>query len=281
MGAEDAAPCRHAGAPPPEVVERVSGLIRRLGAEAELLERSGVTAEEFRDALPMAIQKMRGSMSASNAERREFVRDVLGLLVAEGLADRLDEPTYGDDTVYRLSVPGMDRDVAVIQKGCPDGAHSSTRWSAPEWAGEVYLWWVCDNMGFQPGEHVSKGVNRLFKRLTDGGRDRLAGVIFHSSPCGGAARVCPKADRSVTIGGREVPPPCVYVFPDPDPSASEWNWRGGQERRFPAVLLKAFRIPEEQAPHFVGDIGYRLVGGRRKTHIVSRAGLGRTTSHRS
>ncbi|MFG2333384.1 hypothetical protein ACGFMM_27685 [Streptomyces sp. NPDC048604] len=220
-------------------------------------------------------------MSASTAERREFVQSVMGRLVADGLVGRVEEPVYGDDTVYRLAVPGMDHDVAVIQKGCPDGAHSSTRWTVPEWAGEAYLWWVCDNMGFQPGEHVSKGVNRLFQRFTDDRPDRLAGVIFHSSPCGGPGRVCPKADRSVTIDGRKVPPPCIYVFPDRDPSASEWNWRGGQERRFPAVLLKAFGIPEDQMAHFVGSIGYRMVGGRRKTNIISRYGLGRTTSHRS
>lgn len=197
------------------------------------------------------------------------------------MVTRVEEPQYGDDTVYRLSVPGMADDVAIIQKGCPDGAHSSIRWSVPDWAGEAYLWWVCGSMNYHPGVHVHKGVQRLFQRFSDDGPDQLAGVIFHNELCGGSRRLCPKSDHAVMIDGRETPPPCVYVMPDRDPSVNEWNWNGGQKRVFPTVLMKAFGIAEEQASLFVGDVGYRFIGGKRKTNVVSRYGLARTTSHRS
>ena len=282
MGAEEAAPCRHAGAPPADVVERVSQLIRSLGAEEALLTRHGITAEEFREALGPAIEKMRGSSSAGGGgDRRRFIRGMLGHLVSSGLVTRFEEAEYGDDTVYRLSIPGMVKDVAIIQKGCPDGAHSSTKWSVPDWAGEAYLWWVCDSMTYEPGTHVHKGVQRLFQRFSDERPDQLAGVIFHNELCGGPRRLCPKMEHAVTIDGCETPPPCVYVMPDRDPSTNEWNWNGGQQREFPAVLMKAFGIPQEQASFFVGDVGYRLIGGKRKTNIVSRYGLARTTSYRS
>ncbi|MFF9081719.1 hypothetical protein ACF1BR_18800 [Streptomyces rubiginosohelvolus] len=281
MGAEDAAPCRHAGAPPADVVERVSRLIRGLGGEESLLTRHGITPEEFHEALGPSIEKMRGSSSAGVSDRRRFMQGILGHLASSGLITRVAEPHYGDDTVYRLSVPGMTDDVAIIQKGCPDGAHSSIRWSVPDWAGEAYLWWVCGSMNYHPGVHVHKGVQRLFQRFIDDRPDQLAGVIFHNELCGGSRRLCPKSEHAVVIDGRETPPPCVYVMPDREPSANEWNWNGGQKRAFPTVLMKAFGITEEQAPLFVGHVGYRVIGEKRKTNVVSRYGIARMTSHRS
>ncbi|MEU3716642.1 hypothetical protein [Streptomyces californicus] len=281
MGAEDAAPCRHAGVPPEEVIERIAALIKGLEAEEGLLSRHGLSAEEFREGLPMAIQKVRGSMSAGNSQRRQFMLSVLAHLKSTGLVSAVGEPRYGEDTVYRLVVPGLSKDVAVIQKGCPDGAHSSSRWAAPDWAGETYLWWLCDAMAAHPGEHVQRGVNRLFKRFQDSNPDELAGVIFHNDLCGGPRRVCPKMDHAVKIGDQMVPPPCVYVMPQRDSLKEEWNWNGDQQRRFPAVLLQSFGIGENQAALYTGSIGYRLSGNRYKANVISRYGLGRTTSHRS
>lgn len=51
MGAEEAAPCRHAGAPPSAVVSSVSRLITDLASEESLLGRYGLTAQEYREAL--------------------------------------------------------------------------------------------------------------------------------------------------------------------------------------------------------------------------------------
>ncbi len=144
-------------------------------------------------------------MSASNADRRDFLAGLLDYLHESGAVQSLRKPEYGKDTVYRLSVAGQAQDVAIIQKGCPDGAHSSQACSMPTWAGETYLWWLCDSKSYHPGEHVSKGVNRLRKRFFDERPDVLAGVIFESQICGTAQRICPKAEQSVMIDGRNVP----------------------------------------------------------------------------
>jgi len=246
-----------------------------------MLNRHGISLGEFQEALPAAIETLRGSMSASTADRREFLGGLLDFLLTTGAVQSVRKPEYGDDTVYRLSIVGQP-DVAVIQKGCPDGAHSSITWSTPDWAGETYLWWLCDSMTYHPGEHIQKGVNRLRKRFFDDRPDTLAGVIFHNQVCGGPRRCCPKMNHSVTINSQDVPPPCVYIMPDRDADAAEWNWDGRQQRTFPTVLLKAFGVPGDQVAAYTGHIGFqRRAGGGVRTTIASRFGPGRVTTHRS
>lgn len=274
---DDAAPCHHAGAPPPEVVHKVDGLINKLVTETEILARYGLTAEEYRDALPAAIEATRGRMSASNAGRRRFLLDILKALQQAGLVDSVTKPQYGDDTVYRLAVPGLGN-VAIIQKGCPDGAHSSIRWSVPDWARETYLWWLCDSMKAEPGEHVAKGIQRMRSRILDPADRTVDGVIFHNHLCGTPKRLCPKQDRAVRIGGQPVPPPCVYVTPDTQ--ATDLNWDGRQQRVFPGILLSLFGIGEQILPAYVGHVGFQRKSGEVRTTISARFGVGRSTTYR-
>ncbi|GAM50199.1 hypothetical protein NSK11_contig00144-0017 [Nocardia seriolae] len=284
MGAEEAAPCRHAGAPPSAVVSSVSRLITDLASEESLLGRYGLTAQEYREALPAAIEGIRGSMSASVGDRRHFLATIFEGMVESGHITALEKPTYGKDTVYRLTISGYG-DIAVIQKGCPDGAHSSVRWTVPDWAKETYLWWLCDSMTYEPGEHVSKGVNRLRQRFFGDTPGTVDGVIFHNHLCGRGQRPCPKAANSAVFGGIKTPPPCIYVMPDREPhteaSADEWNWNGTQQRFFPTVLLGAFGIPAEKAPAFTGHIGFQRRAGALRTTITSRYGGIRVTTSRS
>lgn len=280
MDAQSAAPCRHQGAPPDHIVDAVAELIRSLGDQTEALTRHGLSREEFVAALPDAIERVRGSKSAGVANRRTFLRTLLEGLVDKGIASRLELPKYGSDTVYRLTVDGFG-DIAIIQKGCPDGAHGSVRWSVPEWARETYLWWVCDSIQTEPGEHITKGVRRLRQRFFGDLPDTLDGVIFHASRCGGLERHCPKAARSADLGGIVVPPPCMYVMPDREENTTEWNWNGGTQRRFPQLLLSAFGIAVDEAPSFIGHVGFARRGGTERTVITSRFGPGQVTTFRS
>lgn len=280
MGAEEAAPCRHAGVPPQTVVESVIRLIRDLGSDDENLLRYGLSAEEYRAAFPVAIEAIRGSMSASNRARRNFLEDLFQAMVEIGVLNDVQIPTHGEDTVYRLSVPGIG-DVAVIQKGCPDGAHSSVRWSVPDWAREAYLWWVCDSTKVEPGKHIHGGLNRLRKRFFSNAPDTIDGVIFHSSLCGTASRICPKAALVLKVGGEAVPPPCVYVMPERDEGASDWNWDGAQQRSFPRILLSAFGVPPGNAESYIGYAGFQRHSGPVRTTVTSRYGPGRSTTFRS
>lgn len=279
MSAEQAAPCRHAGAPPQQIVDNVSTLIRNLGSHTELLEKHGLTTEEYVDALPMAIEALRGSTSASNSDRRQFLANLFEAMLERGLITNLDCPQYGDDTVYRLTVAGHG-DVAIIQKGCPDGAHSSSNWSVPDWATETYLWWLCSSLNYHPGVHVTKGVNRLRKRFFADNPGKLDGIVFHNQLCGTAQRPCKKDENSLLLHGMRIPPPCIYVMPG-DGDGNEWNWHGDRVRIFPNTLLGLFDIPANLVPLYVGHVGFQRRGNSTKTTISSRFGPGRSTTHRS
>ncbi|WP_333739212.1 hypothetical protein [Streptomyces sp. IBSBF 2806] len=281
METDNAAPCRHAGVPPEAVVDAVVRLIQDLGGHPALLMQHGLTQQEFSAALPTAIEQIRGRKSAKNSPRRDFVATMLQGLVDRGIATALEIPKQGDGTVYRLTVKGLG-DVAVIQKGAPDGTHSSVNWKVPEWAQEAYLWWVNDGMTRNPGSDVVKGVGRLRKVFFSEPRKMLDGVIFQSGLCGTASRRCPKSQYAADFDGQAVPPPCIYVMPDDSPNGSSWNWDGATQRRFPELLLGAFGVPAEKAALFTGHVGFQA--GERKTKrtvITSRFGPAQVTTFRS
>lgn len=280
MGAEEAAPCRHAGAPPQAVLDKVAILIQRLSEDQTLLQAHGLTSTEYQRALPAAIETLRGSMSASNSEKRRFLASLFEAMRDRGLLSSVMTPTYGEDTVYRLKLPDG-TNIAIIQKGCPDGVHSSVRWSAPDWAQETYLWWLCSSLNLEPGEHVSKGVNRLRKRFFSEAPDTLDGVIFHNQICGSPQRPCPKMAKALPIDGTLTPPPCIYSMPQRKAGVNDWNWNGGRELKFPTVLLEFFGIQPSAVPAFVGHVGFQRRAGVLRTTITSRYGLGRSTTDRS
>lgn len=277
-----AAPCRHVGAPPAAMVARAAEVITSLADHPELLAHYGLSPNEFSSALPSAIESVRGSMSASNADRRQFLLSVLMHLVDRGLAVSVTEPEYGDDTVYRLNIPSIGA-VAIIQKGCPDGAHSSVRWAVPDWAQETYLWWLCPSLKSHPGEHIIKGVNRLRGKFFAEPEGRaLSGVIFHNDLCGTAQRPCPKQERAVEINGHLVPAPCVYTMPERQNSSKAWNWTGSRNVKFPAVLLQAFDVPAADSDTFTGFVGFqRKDNGEIRTAVATRYGAGRSSTYRS
>ena len=279
MGVEQAAPCRHRGAPPDAVVAQVVRIIQAIGEDDTYLSARGLSAEEFRLALPVAIEQMRGRSSASNKERRDFLTLMLDHLVAAGAITGYVPPRYGSDTVYRLAVPDLG-DVAIVQKGCPDGRHSSVAWSVPDWAAETYVWWLCPSLKNDPGWHVSAGVKRLRAEFFSSRPDALDGVIFHNRTCGTDQRPCPKMRQAVRIGDTDVPPPCIWVLPK-RALGTEHNWHGARTLRFPSVLLSAFGIKAPHSPLYTGYVGFRDSSSTRRTTITSRFGPGKTTTSRS
>lgn len=280
MAAERAAPCRHPGAPLEAVVTKVSHILAALADDKAYLAARGLTAEEYRNALPAAIEQLRGSRAASNSNRRQFLVMLFEQMRVRGFISGFAMPKYGDDTVYRLTIDGFG-DVAVIQKGCPDGAHSSVRWTAPDWARETYLWWLCSSLTYEPGEHVVKGTNRLRQRFFSDATDALDGVIFHNELCGSAERPCPKIDRAIAIDDTLVPPPCIYVMPEHKKEGTEWNWQGTRTRFFPSLLLSMFNIPFDETAAYVGSVGFQRRGGTMRSAIALPFGPGKSTNFRS
>jgi hypothetical protein len=280
MAAEQAAPCRHPGAPPEANVTKVESILASLANDAAYLAARGLTVDEYRSALPAAIEKIRGSRAASNSNRRQFLVSLFEEMKQRGLISKLEMPRYGADTVYRLSIDGFG-DVAVIQKGCPDGAHSSVRWTAPDWAKETYLWWLCSSLTYEPGEHIVKGTNRLRQRFFSSAADALDGVIFHNELCGSSERPCPKKALAIAVDDMLVPPPCIYVMPEHRKDGVEWNWDGAQQRFFPSILLSLFNIEPSQSTAYIGSVGFQKRGGSLRSTIAMPFGPGRSTNFRS
>jgi hypothetical protein len=285
LASETALPCNHPGAPPDEVIDLVAEAVKAIARDGAFLQRHGLTAQDFELALPAAIQRIRGSAAAGNADRRDFLTNLFTRMVVSGSICDFEIPEYGKDTVYRLHVNGIGS-VAIIQKGCPDGAHSSVAWSTPKWAQETYLWWLCDSLQYEPGEHITKGINRLRKRFfSDGYSDAIDGVIFHNAMCGSPLRPCPKMTRAIEVEGRMVPPPCIWVMPERvrfnNSNETNWNWSGERARLFPTALLSTFGISAQEAPFYTGHIGF-LKGGRgMRTTISSKYGVGASIMYRS
>ena len=277
MDFKDAAPCRHQGTPPEALVNQVVEFLTQVVAnDSEYLTAHGIQQAEFDLALPAAVERIRGSWAASNQDRRAFANDVLEHLVRVKAIRRFDTPKYGDSTVYRLHLADGTT-IGVIQKGCPDGAHSSTRWERPCWADEVYLWWLCSSLRFEPGEHVWKGVARLRKKVAREAENQLDGVIFFNRLCGSPTRPCPRVQRVTTPAGKPLPPPCIYVFPTWDHDAKDLNWRGEVGRVFPAVLLSAFGVGRSATRYNVGHVGFRKSPRAVRTEVSARFGFAQTT----
>lgn len=279
MGVEQAAPCRHKGDAPEAVVAQVVRIIQTIGEDDAYLHSHGLSPEEYRLALPVAIEQMRGRSAASNRERRDFLALMFDHLVSSRAIDRYTVPDYGRDTVYRLSIPDIG-DVAVVQKGCPDGKHSSVAWRVPDWAVETYLWWLCPSLKNHPGWHVSAGVKRLRGEFFSPRPDALDGVIFHNRTCGTDLRPCPKMRHAVRIGDVDVPPPCIWALPKRS-NGPDYNWDGARTLLFPAILLSAFGLQSTQIPLYTGFVGFKESPHGSRTTIASRFGPGKTTTSRS
>lgn len=284
MPADRAAPCRHVGVLPEDVIQRAVNIITGLSVDQPYLSKHGLSANEFAEALPTAIERIRGRAAASTSDRRQFLAAIFQAMSDRSIISGFKMPRYGEDTVYRLDIPNFG-EIAIIQKGCPDGAHSSVRWSVPDWAAETYLWWCCPSLAHHPGTHVGLGVKRLKTRFfenypNDAGKDMIDGVVFHNELCGTPQRPCPKLNRSIDLEGRLIPAPCVYIFPKQQVGVSEWNWEGSRQLVFPSLLLQLFGVRADEVPAFTGHIGFQRKGGQIRTTISARYGLGRSTTYR-
>jgi hypothetical protein len=283
--AEMASPCRHAGAAPDFIIDKAADIISALASDPSYLEKHGISAEEYIQALPAAIERLRGRKAAQNSSRRQFLLDIFEQMLVTGLISKVAAPNYAEDTVYRLTVPNLG-DIAIIQKGCPDGAHSSIQWSVPDWATETYLWWLCPSTKHEPGIHVAKGVNRLKQKFGDSVTEDatvkfIDGVIFHNEMCGTSTRPCPKMHKAIKIKAAMTPPPCIYVFPEVQASLEQWNWAGSRQLKFPKVLLSLFGVAETESAFFTGHVGFQKKNQSFKINITSAYGPGKSTTSRS
>lgn len=231
----------------PKVLARVEQYCEDLLAAAPHIGSHGLSEEEFRASglFESAIEKLRGIRAASTVEKKQFIVDVLNLLKAERLIADWKSAESKDRHDFEVSV---DADwITVIEaKGCLDG-NNTTIFVRPPNAREFIIWSLCQNPAADPRKNLRSGIHtRLSAEIID--RKQLVdGVVVWDALCGGPSRPCPKLPpgpgRANTLNGREVPPPCIYLFPAtvPDPRNNPFPPKGKlEDRKFLTLLHRRF-----------------------------------------
>ncbi len=277
------APCRHPEVPPDWLVDKVVRLIEQeLPADEVVLGKHGLSAAEYTSAYRAAVERLRGRLSATDRAKRQFVERVLDAGVQAGHFRTVGLEKEEQTRVYRVQLrTGML--VGLIRKGCPDGNHS-TRWARPDWADELFLWWLCPrSSAHEPGTGIWKGVSRLKKKVLAEPKNQLHGVIFFDAACGSPQRPCPKDAFGMDIDGIRYPPPCVFTLPPvSEPQVSPRNWRGEVSAHFASSLLSLFGVPDSEVERHTSFVGFGVPRGpATRTRITNRYGDGRVCSHTS
>lgn len=196
---------------------RINKYAEDLRAAAHTIGAHGLTNEDFVSSglFRAAIERIRGQQSASMGPKREFLDEVLGHLKRGGFIKDYQFTGAGDRHDYHVIL--LDDRVSVFEaKGCLDG-NNTTIWTRPESADEFVIWSLCQNAGADPAKNAWSGIHtRLGGRIV-AQSERVDGLVIWDMVCGTIGRPCPKLlepGRLVTLDrGREVPPPCLYLFP--------------------------------------------------------------------
>ncbi len=270
---EASLPCRHTI--DAKSVDRLIRLLDNLPSKApDLIEESGLPADKdtYDVLFSAAIESIRGTHSASTAEKSEFATAVLDYMKAKRHIRKWEFVGSGGRQDYRVDL-NDGRVVAIEAKGCPDGNNMNI-WERPAWADEFVVWSQCPNsLAKHPGLGTWSGVTiRLLpKSIVD--PVRVDSMVFWDGRCGSDLRRCPKAygveglrSKATEIPGQRdgsgshrdwLPPPCIYMFPrtvpnapgNPHPPHHTWRTHG-----FADALLTAFNVPDEEKDDYVHNI---------------------------
>lgn len=217
-----------------ETQKMLSEYVTDLTESAHALGSHGLSKSEFwaSGLFHAAVESIRGARAASMKEKYGFVSAVLGLLKRKGLIRDWKFTGSGDRHDYTVELDN--RRIAVIEtKGCLDGNNTNI-FQRPANADEFAIWSLCQNAGADPRHNVWSGIHtRLGADIIHRG-ELVDALVVWDMLCGSAGRPCPKQTsrpkrRSVRMGGRAVPPPCMYLFPRrrphprDNPSAEPWR----------------------------------------------------------
>ncbi len=258
MPKEHAIQCRHHVNR--DAIERVKRLLRTLPSEAgDVLERFGITSDDYELAFQSAVQSIRGTFAATMASKRRFHEALFEHMRREGQIRSWAFVGTGRSQDYRVTLsPGYE--VGIEAKGCPDG-NNIRIWTRPSWAREFVIWSQCtDSLEHDPGHGIVSGISRLYRKALIEGQ-HVDAFIFFDGRCGTGVRQCPKSfgatgalrSRATDFSGQEgrewIPPPCIYLFPptvphalsNPNPAPHD-----PMSCRFAGALLTAFGVPVQE-----------------------------------
>lgn len=233
--------------------EQVQAYAEALRVAASSVGTHGMTPAEFEESglFSSAIERLRGQRAASTGEKYAFIELVLAFLKGGRLI--ADYSYAGGGERHDYEVTFEDGRVCCIEaKGCLDGNNTNI-FQRPAHADEFVIWSLCQNPGSDPRHNAWSGIHTRLSAEIVSRRERVDGLVIWDMLCGTAARPCPKLAKNPTvstgIGGKQVPPPCIYLFPrtipDPrnNPTPRPWSL---SDVRFFDVLAEAFHTAEPE-----------------------------------
>ena len=196
-----------------------------------------------------AIEKIRGSKSATRSTKQDFIRVVLEHMLNQELITEFRFAGNGDRHDWEVVMP-CGRKCVIEAKGCLDG-NNTTIFERPAGADEFLIWSLCQNKGSDPRHNAWSGLHARLSAEIIHKKQVVDGVIIWDMLCG-SARDCPKIlkdeSRATQLAdGKMVPPPCIYLLPRSVPTPREnanprpWDIK---DQAFLSALWKAFQGDE-------------------------------------
>lgn len=236
----------------------------RIEAFAEVLRTQAhtlmpeVSEEEFYRSgiLRGALERMRGQVSATMGDKRDFVKRVLNFL-EDGAYIRGWEQA-GSQNRYDYQVNLRSGRIAAIElKGCMDGNNTNI-FERPPQANEFIIWSVCTNKNADPEKDAWSGIHTRLSAEIIHRKVCVDGVIIWDMLCNTEARRCPKVtspEDKTDIGQYLLPPPCIYLLPATVPTPRNNGAPVAQsldDVEFLGALHRAFRGSDSdiQSVHF-------------------------------
>ncbi|HPT25923.1 MAG TPA: hypothetical protein PLZ95_05845 [Bryobacteraceae bacterium] len=206
----------------PAVKLQVDEFADALQQAAPTIGHHGLREEEFwrTGIFRAAVEKIRGTFSATTSDKQAFVGDVLDWLQSGNRITGWARAGTNDRHDYEVTLPSG-RVCAIEAKGCLDGNNTNI-FQRPANADEFVIWSMCQNPGADPRHNAWSGIHTRLSAEVVYRREVVDALIIWDELCGTLGRPCPKREcreRSTRIGKRIVPPPCIYLFPRtvPDP----------------------------------------------------------------
>ena len=263
----------------PDLEKRIAAYAEVLKTKAHLLGEHGLEESEFYHSglFRGAIERVRGQFAASMREKREFVRCVLSYMEDMGFINSFE--LSGGQNRYDYTVEMPSKKISVIElKGGLDG-NNTIIFERPAHADELIVWSVSTNQGGDPRRNVWSGIHTRLSAEIISNAKRVDGLIVWDWACGTIGRPCPKLSnepqRLTTISHFQLPPPCIYVFPDKIPEARS-NPRPQAQKLSSVELLDAFQRcfggREEEVNYVDFEVAHSQAETVRKT-IVRRGGV--------
>ena len=259
----------------PDVRQKIVETAQAIEESAHELPGVHLSAQELSDSgiLRGAIERLRGQQAASMVVKREFLRQVLDFMLEGQWIRAWEFSGSGERHDYELEADDG-RCVVFEAKGCLDG-NNTTIFTRPHNADEFYIWSLCQNAGADPRHNAWSGIHTRLSSEVIAAQTRVDGVIIWDMVCGTAGRLCPKTEnaheRTTNIGSKQVPPPCLFLFPRSIPDARNnpappvWTLA---DLSFMSALARAFGCTSEDLTSISIEARMQDADVQRKTTLV-------------